>query len=244
MTNPAPAVADLSPESAASRLADAEHPLVRATVQRLSEGCATPHEQLERFVLFVRDEIRFGFPPDGDMTSASDTLRLGIGQCNTKGTLLLALCQAAGIPARLHFAPIRRSIQRGLYTGVWYVLLPRYLSHAWLEAQVDGIWRRVDAYINDDAFCQGAARELDQRGWTEGFSLAGACTGAGQVFDLDAEQFVQMDAVEGDHGVWSEPAEYYRSSEYLNRVGPIRTLLYRRITPSINRRIKSLRAGG
>ena len=86
----------------------------------------------------VRDGIRFGFPPAADWTSASDTLQLGIGQCNTKGTLLLALCDAAGIPARLHFAPIRRSIQRGLYTGLWYLLLPRHLSHSWLEADVDG----------------------------------------------------------------------------------------------------------
>jgi transglutaminase-like putative cysteine protease len=68
-------------------------------------------------VSFVRDDIKFGFPPAADWTSASETLQLGIGQCNTKGTLLLALCDAAGIPARLHFAPIRRSIQRGLLYG-------------------------------------------------------------------------------------------------------------------------------
>jgi transglutaminase-like putative cysteine protease len=106
--------------SVTGRLADATHPAVRDAAARLAEGCASPRQQLERFVLFVRDDIRFGFPPDGDLTAASGTLALGIGQCNTKGTLLLALCRAAGIPARLHFAPIRRSIQRGLYTGAPY----------------------------------------------------------------------------------------------------------------------------
>ena len=35
---------------------------------------------------FVRDDIKFGFPPAADWTPASETLQLGIGQCNTKGT--------------------------------------------------------------------------------------------------------------------------------------------------------------
>ena len=183
--------------SVTGRLADATHPAVRDAAARLAEGCASPRQQLERFVLFVRDDIRFGFPPDGDLTAASGTLALGIGQCNTKGTLLLALCRAAGIPARLHFAPIRRSIQRGLYTGVWYLLLPRHLSHAWLEVSIDGRWRPVDAYINDTRFCRAAERELRRRGWREGFSLSGTCAGAGGAFDVDASSFIQMDAVEG-----------------------------------------------
>ena len=107
-----------------NRFADAENPLVQQTAARLCQGCRSSREQVERFVSFARDDIKFGFPPAADWTSASQTLQSGIGQCNTKGTLLPALCDAAGIPARLHFAPIRSSIQRGLYTGLWYLLLP------------------------------------------------------------------------------------------------------------------------
>jgi hypothetical protein len=33
---------------------------------------------------------------------------------------------------------------------------------------------------------------------------------------LDAEQFVQMGAIESDHGVWSEPADYYTSGKVLD----------------------------
>jgi Transglutaminase-like superfamily len=223
------------------RLADAEHPLVRETAARLGEGCATPREKVERFVLFVRDEILFGFPPDFDWTPASETLRLGYGQCNTKGTLMLALCKAASIPARMHFAPIRKSIQRGLFTGPGYWLMPRRLSHGWLEVQIDGVWRRVDAYINDAAFCQAAARENQRRGWQEGFSVSGNCTGAEPVFDLDAEQFVQMGAIEGDHGVWSDPADYYRSDKYLTQ-GERVSWIRRRVVPRVNHKIERLRA--
>jgi hypothetical protein len=209
---------------------------------RLSSGCASPRQQFGRFVDFVRDDIRFGFPPEADFTSASETLRLGIGQCNTKGTLLLALCRAADIPARMHFAPVRRSIQRGIYTGVWYALLPRRISHGWIEVNVDGRWRAVDSYINDTRFCVAAARALARRGWGKGFSLAGTCTAVGQAFDVDHSPLVQMDAVEGDDGVWSDPADYYQSPRYRNRTGPARRWLYRRIAPRMNRRIEALRS--
>lgn len=116
----------------------------------------------------------------------------------------------------------------------------RHLSHSWLEADVDGRWRRVDAYINDDAFCQAAAREPGRHGWPEGCSLAGTYRG-GEAIDLDAGQFIQMEAVEGDGGVWTEPADYYQSTHYRNRAGPIRAMLYRHVISSVNRRIASLR---
>ena len=140
----------------------------------------------------------------------------------------------------MHSAPIRRSIQRGLYTGLRYLLLPRHLSRSWLEADVDGRCRRVDAYINDDAFCQAAAHELERHGWPEGCSLAGTYRG-GEAIDLDAGQFIQMEAVEGDDGVLTEPADYYQSTHYRNRAGPIRAMLYRHVISTVNRRIESLR---
>jgi Transglutaminase-like superfamily len=226
-----------------ARLADADDPLVRKTAARLIQGCGSQREEVERLAAFVRDDIAFGFPPNGDITAASETLRLGVGQCNTKGTLLLALCTAAEIHARLHFAPIRRSIQRGLYTGLWYSLLPRHLSHSWLEVDLDGEWKRLDAYINDQAFGRGAAHELKRRGWREGFSLSDAADDVGRGGFLDGN-FVQMAAVEGDDGTWTEPADYYRSALYRNRVGPIRAVLYRLALPAVNRRIESLRETG
>ena len=36
----------------------------------------------------------------GDIVRASETIRLGVGQCNTKATLLVALARAAGLEAR------------------------------------------------------------------------------------------------------------------------------------------------
>lgn len=80
---------------------------------------------LARIFRYVRDDIVFGFPLKGDFVKASETINLGYGQCNTKATLLLALCKASGIPARIHFSWIRKDIQKGFFTGLAYWLMPK-----------------------------------------------------------------------------------------------------------------------
>ena len=116
------------------RLADYNNPLVRKTAERLTGNTNTVLEKLDRLFHYVRDDIKFGFTQDGDLMKASTTIRLGKGQCNTKGTLLLALCKAVGIPARIHFSLIKKEIQRGLFTGLGYKLMAPLLSHSWIEA--------------------------------------------------------------------------------------------------------------
>lgn len=50
---------------------------------------------------FVRDEILFGYNVD-DAIPASQVLRDGYGQCNTKGILFMAILRALKIPCRIH----------------------------------------------------------------------------------------------------------------------------------------------
>lgn len=225
-------------------LADADDPVVRATAARLTQQIPDDRGKVEKLFYFVRDDIRFGFPPKGDLTSASETLGLGFGQCNTKGTLFLALCRAAGVPARLHFSLIDKRIQRGLFHGLAYRLLPKRLSHSWLEVELDGTWRRIDGYINDAPFFSAALKELRQRGWDTGFSIAGACGSASIDFAPEQDVFVQMDAVVQDHGVWDEPGAYYSSPAYRNRPGIFRLLVYRLLIGGINNGIAVMRSAG
>lgn len=225
-------------------LADADDPLVRATAARLTKQTPDTRGKVEKLFYYVRDDIRFGFPANGDLTSASETLSLGFGQCNTKGTLFLALCRAAGVPARLHFSLIDKEIQRGLFHGLAYRLLPARLSHAWLEVEIDGTWRRIDGYINDAPFFRAALEELRRRGWDTGFSIAGACESASIAFAPEQDAFVQMDAVVDDHGVWDEPAAYYRSPAYRNRPGIFRRIMYRLLIGRINDTIAAMRSVG
>ena len=225
----------------ATPLADFEHPLVKTTANRLVEGETSLRGRIERLFRYVRDDIAFGFPADGDLVKASQTISMGLGQCNTKTTLFLALCKALGIPARVHFSLIRKEIQRGLFTGLAYRLMPPLISHSWLEVQVDGTWRRLDSYINDEPFYEAGKRELRLCGWDTGYSIACAGGESSAAFNLDTEKFVQMEAVVDDHGVWDEPADYYASAQYKNRPGPFKLLVYRLLVDRINRRVQEIR---
>ncbi len=233
--------------SVVAPLADASHALVIETAQRLCQGATTPREKLERIFFFVRDDIAFGFPTDGDFVPAHTTLSTGIGQCNTKATLFLALCRASEIPARIHFSLIKKQIQKGFFTGIAYWLVPPFISHSWLEVEIEGKWRRIDSFINDAALHDGATKELRRRGWKVGYSIALSgdesddAVGAG--LDLDHETFEQMAAVTDDHGTWEDPADYYASALYQNRPGALKLWFYRRMIGSINRRVRRVRSG-
>jgi hypothetical protein len=224
------------------RLADDDHPLVRNTAERLTRGEASPRGKLEKLFYFVRDEIRFGFPQDGDLVKASETIGLGMGQCNTKGALFLALCRAAGIPARIHFSLIKKKIQRGLFTGIGYLLMPPLISHSWLEVMIDGKWRRLDSYINDMAFYMAAKKALKKRGWDTGYSISCSSGASSADFHIEDEKFVQMDAVVADQGVWDDPSDYYRTDNYRNRPDPVKMFFYRVMIKRVNGRVARMRA--
>ena len=229
------------PDPIPDRFADSDDPLVQQTVARLTAGLTNPADKLERIFGFVRDDVLFGFPPEGDFVRASRTIEHGYGQCNTKGILILALCQAADIPARLHFSGISKEIQHGFFRGIFYKLMPNEISHSWLEVELDGRWVQVDTYINDLTLHRAAVPALERSGWTTGFSVSRGAGEPSADLALDTEAFSQMGAVVGDHGTWTQPADYLDGPDYLNRPGPIRQLLYRSYAPLANRRVRRLR---
>lgn len=222
-------------------LVDFDHPLVVQTAQRLTTGAEKPEDALERLFLFVRDSIVFAFPPEGDYVKASETIERGYGQCNTKGTLFLALCKASGIPARLHFSQISKEIQHGFFTGLPYWLMPDQISHSWLEVKIDGRWHPIDTYINDLPLHDAAVVEVKRRGWKTGFSVSRAKGEPSAELRLDGQHYSQMAAIGKDDGVWEEPSEFYAGPRYLNKVEPVRQWLYRLFLPVVNGRVARLR---
>ncbi len=224
-------------------LANHMHPEIQALAQRLTATAQTPCEKLERCFFYVRDSVAFAFPANGDFVKASDTVKLGYGQCNTKATLLLALCRAAGLTARIHFSLISKEIQKGFFTGLAYWLLPSKLSHSWVEVCLEGQWHKIDTFINDIDLFIAARDRVKALGWNTGYSVALKNGDASASLNLDCETYQQMAAVTDDHGVWDDPADYYASPRYENRPDALRLWAYRRLIGGINRRVEDLRAG-
>jgi hypothetical protein len=224
-----------------AKLADDDHPLVRETARRLIQNRETPREKLRALFYFVRDDIRFGYPKNGDIVKASETIHLGFGQCNNKATLLVALARAADFNARIHFSTINKDIQKGVFPGWVFKRMPDELSHSWVEVEVEARWRRIDSFINDVDFYRAGRAALRERGWKTGFSISCESSESDPEFNIDEERFVQMDAVTGDHGIYDEPADYYRSPGYLNRPGALTLLMYRLVVSLANRKVKRMR---
>ena len=89
----------------------------------------TDYDKIGAVYGFVKDEIDFGYNRSDDL-SASEILQDGYGQCNTKGTLLMALLRALDISCRLHGFTIEQSLQKGAIPPVIYQLAPKYILHS------------------------------------------------------------------------------------------------------------------
>ena len=97
------------------------------------------YNRIKKIYNFVRDEILFGYNID-DHIPASKVLSDGYGQCNTKGTLFMALLRGVHIPCRMHGFTIDKKLQKGAMTGLVYKNAPKNILTSWVEVYLDGIW--------------------------------------------------------------------------------------------------------
>lgn len=222
-------------------LADHDHPLVKAKAKELTKDHISVEDKIMAIFNYVRDDIKFAFPKEGDFVTASKTISYSYGQCNTKGTLFIALCKAIGIPARIHFSLIKKEIQKGLFSGIAFWLMPKYISHSWAEVKIDEKWVKIDSYINDKQFYEVGKTKLKEKGWDTGYSISCSENNSSAELDLKEEKFVQMDAVTEDHGVYDEPMKYYKTSKYKNRPNFFKDFLYRLWVGRINKKVEKLR---
>ena len=155
--------------------------------------------------------------------------------------MFLALCKSIGIEARAHFSLIKKEIQRGLITGILYRVIPNQLSHDWLEVKIDNKWIKIDSYIIDKEFYEAGKKKLQEKGWDTGYSIAGSKGEPSIELDFDNEQFVQMDAVTDDHGVYDEPFDYYSGPKYKNRPNSLVLFIYKLLIKRVNNKIKKMR---
>jgi Transglutaminase-like superfamily len=122
---------------------DIETSKLRILAERLTQLQSS--ERLRAIAIhdFVQ-RMPFGCVPEFLSIQASDVIRIGHGDCHTKGILFVALLRAAGIAARLRFVTLPTRFLSGLIdTGV------ATMTHAVGEAYIAGKWLQVDTYVVD-----------------------------------------------------------------------------------------------
>ena len=194
----------------ATPLLDWEHPsLQRLVVERRWRELDEYH-RVGAIYDFVRNEIRFGYNTRDDLP-ASRVLTDGIGQCNTKGILLMALLRATGVPCRIHGFTIDKALQKGAITGLAYFLAPRNIVHSWIEVWFENRWIELEGFILDAEYLSAVRdRYPDQQGSFCGFGLATTDFQNPPVSWKGCNTYIQKEGINQDFGVFATPDEFYR----------------------------------
>ena len=78
---------------------DFSDPAIENLIERRGWRTLGEFERIKTIYNYVRDEILFGYNTD-DSIPASKVLADGYGQCNTKGTLFMALLHSSKFPCK------------------------------------------------------------------------------------------------------------------------------------------------
>ena len=198
------------------------------------------YHRLKEIYNFVRDEILFGYNVD-DNIAASRVLADGYGQCNTKGTLFMALLRSCGIPCRVHGFTIDKKLQKGAMTGFVYKRAPQNVLHSWVEVYFEEKWYELEAFILDKKYLN-KLQELNPE-------CKGAFCGYGvAVTDfekpaIDFERnntYIQSEGINNDFGVYDSPDDLLK--EHHQEMSAIKAFAYKNIGRHLmNRNVRIIR---
>ena len=229
----------MNPLLAATPLLDFHHRDIETLVARRGWRALPPRERIGAVYDFVRNEIPFGYN-EGDELPASRVLADGLGQCNTKGVLLMALLRAVGVPCRFHGFTIDKALQKGAVTGLAYRLAPRSIVHSWVEVELDGRWLNLEGFILDTAYLG----QLQQRfAGARAFCGYGAATPDLMNPGVDwcgRDTYIQKDGINHDFGVYDSPDAFF-ARHGSNLSGFKRWLFQRVVRHRMNRNVRRIR---
>lgn len=189
-------------------IANYNHPSIQSLIQDRGWMALDPFERVGAAYTFVKDEIPFGYNASDDLP-ASDVLKDGYGQCNTKGNLLVALCRALEIPARFHGFTIYKLLQKGAIPSWLYPLAPRKILHSWVEILWEGEWVALEGFILDASYLSALRERFPQ---ATAFCGYGAATPNLQEPDVEwcgKATYIQSEGIADDFGVFDHPDDLY-----------------------------------
>ena len=197
-------------------------------------------ERLKSIYNFVRDEILFGYNID-DNISASKVLADGYGQCNTKGTLFMALLRACKIPCRIHGFTIDKQLQKGAMSGVVYKNAPKNIFHSWVEVYFEDKWYELEAFILDKKYLYKLQKRFANcTGFFCGYGVA-VNDFQHPIIDFDRNNtYIQSEGITKDFGVYDSPDELLKNHH--QELSGIKTFLYRHLGRHLmNWNVKNIR---
>lgn len=216
---------------------------VQALVKERQWAALPPFERILQVYNFVRDEILFGYNVS-DRLTASQVLADGYGQCNTKGTLLMALLRAVGIPCRVHGFTIDKVLQKGAMTGFVYRSAPKNIFHSWVEVYDENIWYELEGFIIDRQYLTALqVKNSSCDGSFCGYGVAVKSLKDPQIDWHGNNTYIQNEGINHDFGVYDCPDDLLKV--HGQTLGPAKEFLYRHLGRHLmNHNVKKLRGAG
>jgi hypothetical protein len=222
-------------------LLDFDHPYIERLVVDRGWRALPERDRIGAVYDFVRNEIAFGYNEADDLP-ATRVLADGHGQCNTKGTLLMALLRAVGVPCRFHGFTIDKALQRGAITGLAYALAPQRIIHSWVEVWFEGRWVCLEGFILDADYLRSLQRRFPGTRRFCGFGAATPDLSAPAVEWRGEDTFIQKEGIVDDFGAFDDPDAFY-AKHGANLSGVKRWLYVRVVRRWMNDNVSRIRAG-
>ncbi|MEK4509727.1 transglutaminase-like domain-containing protein [Paenibacillus sp. FSL K6-2524] len=194
-----------------TQLLNYRHPMIEELIESHQwREIDSLQEQISAVYNFVRNEIKFGYNR-GDALTASEILEDGLGQCNTKSILLMALLRGVGVPCRVQGFTIDKKMQKGALTGITYTLAPQKIIHAYTEIWVNHEWLALEGVIIDDKLLAQTKNHLSDQG--DKLIGYGVSVKKGDGFNTcfnGKSTFIQVASVVDHLGTFNSPDELFQ----------------------------------
>ena len=222
---------------------DFNHPQIKSLIKQRKWRDLSQYDAIDAIYNYVRDEILFGYNED-DRIPASQVLSDGYGQCNTKGTLLIALLRAVGISTRFHGFTIYNELQRGAIPNYLFFFAPKRIIHSWVEVYYKERWINLEGYIIDKPYLkQIQSRFAEENESFSGFGIAIKCLASPEVDWTGEDTYIQSDGIADDFGTYEQPDDFY--SKHGSNLTGIKKVLFRyALRHLMNRNVNNIRSNG
>jgi hypothetical protein len=193
----------------ATPLLDYQNESIAELTERRGWKDLSEYERIGGAYDYVRNDIRFGYNKSDDL-KASQVLQDGYGQCNTKGTLLMALLRALSIPCRFHGFTIDNLLQKGAIPAGIFFLAPRYILHSWVEVYYQSKWLDLEGFILDQDYLSSVQHKFGHRSSSyQGYAVATKCLQRPAVEWKGESTYIQKEGIHDDLGVFDNPDDFY-----------------------------------
>ena len=225
-----------------TRVLDFSHPSLTELIKTRGWATLPEYERIARIYDFVQNEIAFGYN-EADDIPASQVYGDGYGQCNTKGTLLMALLRKCGVPCRFHAFTISKKLQKGAISSLAYNLAPPNIIHSWVEVWFENKWINLEGFILDRPYLRSVQNRFPTvEGAFCGFAVATPNLRNPPIEWKGTDTYIQKDGINHDYGIFDDPDAFYE--RHGANLSGIKRFLFRHVVRKwMNNNVSRIRRG-